>query len=91
MRTSSTTQPTKLAGAIAKALRQGRVIQLTAIGVMANYLTIKGLACAREYLLEDGLGVRTEIAWMELEDHAPDGRPFTGLLYRVTAGEAGES
>lgn len=88
MRAGKSTRIPRLAGAIAKTLRVGKRIDLTAVGVGANTVAIKAVASAREFLLDEGLTVWTEVAWVELDEPAGDGSPCTALRYRLQAAEA---
>ncbi len=55
MRVSGQSKAPQVAGAIAKSLRLGRVVELQAIGVPAVYLAVKAIIIARSYLEADGL------------------------------------
>ncbi len=55
MRVSGQSKAPQVAGAIAKSLRLGRVVELQAIGVPAVYLSVKAIIIARSYLEADRL------------------------------------
>lgn len=84
MKVGAQTVVSKLAGAVARATRDGRDVELIAIGLPATYNAVKALARAREYLLDDAIALRTEVCWVLLEDFAP-GKNCTALTFRVTA------
>jgi stage V sporulation protein SpoVS len=58
---ASTTKSDALAGAIAHAVREGDGIDLTAYGPRQMGLAAAGAALAREFLLDDGIGLTVEV------------------------------
>jgi stage V sporulation protein SpoVS len=60
-RVSATTSIGSLAGAVAHALRRGDGVDLVVCGLRQIGVAAQGAATAREYLLDDGLGMTVEI------------------------------
>jgi len=82
MKVAAQTPVSRLAGAVARAMREGREVELVAIGVAATYNAVKGLAVAREYLMDDAIGVRAEVCWVLVSDWGP-GEERTALAFRL--------
>ncbi len=70
-RVAKTTNVDRLAGAIAHAIRRGDGIDLVAYGRKQIGIAAQGTALAREFLLEDGVGLAVEIQMVQIA-LAPD-------------------
>lgn len=70
-RVAKTTNVDRLAGAIAHAIRRGDGIDLVAYGRKQIGIAAQGTALAREFLLEDGIGLAVEVQKVQIK-LAPD-------------------
>lgn len=58
LKVSKTTDPGKLAGAIASYTKEGKDIELLAIGAGAVNQTVKAMAIARSFVIARGLDIK---------------------------------
>jgi len=65
-RVATTTNSESLAGAIAHRLREGDGVNLQAYGLRQTGIAAKGAAIAREYLLEEGVGLEVAIEQVQI-------------------------
>ena len=67
LRVSATSRPNAIAGAIAALLRSQGNVEIQAIGPAAVNQTVKALAIARGYLVNDGLDLCTQPEFVKLD------------------------
>jgi stage V sporulation protein S len=67
LRVSGKSRPNAVAGAIAALVRTEGWLEVQAIGPAAVNQTVKALAIARGYLVEDGLDLSAQPAFVKLE------------------------
>ncbi len=80
MRVSATSQPSIVAGAIAKAMRDGRVVEIQSIGVRAVYQALKAVIISRSYLEADRLDVVVSPSFTLLDI---EGKERTAVKLRI--------
>lgn len=81
LRVASTSDPKKVAGAIAGLLREREHVELRAIGAGAINQMVKSLSVARLYLKDDGIDIS---AVPEFSDIEINGRKRTSIVFNVT-------
>lgn len=81
LRVASTSDPKKVAGAIAGLLREREQVELRAIGAGAINQMVKSLSVARLYLRDDGIDI---VAVPEFSDIEINGRKRTSIVFCVT-------
>lgn len=57
MKVSKDSKPSKVAGAIAKRIREHKRVSITSIGPLSVFRVVQAIATARLYLQQDGLDV----------------------------------
>ena len=67
LRVSGKSRPNSVAGAIAALVRTKGLLEVQAIGPAAVNQTVKALAIARGYLVEDGMDLSAQPAFVKLE------------------------
>ncbi|QFP76163.1 stage V sporulation protein S [Deinococcus sp. AJ005] len=67
LRVSATSRPNAIAGAIAALLRSQGSVEIQAIGPAAVNQTVKALAIARGYLVNDGLDLCAQPEFVKLD------------------------
>ncbi|WP_412029248.1 stage V sporulation protein S [Deinococcus yunweiensis] len=67
LRVSGTSRPNAIAGAVAALLRSQGQVDIQAIGPTAVNQTVKALAIARGYLVDDGLDLYTQPEFVKLD------------------------
>jgi stage V sporulation protein S len=83
-RVSGATSVNRLAGAIAKTLRECGHCELQACGAGAVNQAAKAVAVARTFVLQDGLDLRADIGFVDVQFDGED-RVKTALRFDVTA------
>lgn len=81
---SSTSAPASLAGAIAKSVREGKRIELQAIGSGAVNQAVKAIAIARGYVTASGIEL---VCIPSFFDAVIDGQERTGIRLMVLDNE----
>lgn len=76
LKTSATTVPQKLAGAIAGAARNGHDVEVHAVGAGALNQAIKGIAIARGYVSPQGMNLSCTPAFLDVDI---EGEKKTGI------------
>ncbi len=82
LRVSATSRPNAIAGAIAALLRSQGGVEIQAIGPAAVNQTVKALAIARGYLVNDGLDLCARPEFVKLDVHSEE---RTALKFNVMA------
>lgn len=82
LRVAGTSNPRKLAGAIAHGLRQYKEIEMVACGALAVNQAVKGICVARQYLEPDGYDLVSQPAFTILDPEAAEHR--TAIRFWLT-------
>jgi stage V sporulation protein S len=85
LKVSSDTKVARLAGAIAGQLREGHVIQVQAIGAAAVNQTVKSLAMAESYMLNEDRAVVSRVRYI---DAVIPGKTRTAMQWLVWGADA---
>lgn len=85
LRVSATTNPTKLAGAIAHALQEGKLCDVIGIGPGPVNQAVKGIIVAEKMLAVNGktLSVRPGFVDIDLSSEEGNKDKVTGIVLRV--------
>lgn len=76
LKVKSTSEVNKLAGAVAEMVREGKVLELHAIGAGALNQAVKALATARGYVASNGIDLYFVPAFVDI---VIDGEERTGI------------
>ena len=87
LRVSAQSRPNAVAGAIAALLRLDGTVEMQAIGPHAVNQTVKSLAIARSYLVQDALDLVVSPGFVKLELHEEE---RTAMHFAVRAVPLGE-
>jgi len=82
LRVATSSEPKKVAGAIANIVRSGSPAIVTAVGAAAINQTVKSIAVARMYVGDDGIDLVTRVQFTRLE---LDGKEKTAITFAITS------
>lgn len=80
MKVSKTSDPKKVAGAIASALRNGETATVSAVGPISVNQAVKSIIIARGYLATNGIDIDTEPRFTQIDI---EGEGRTGIIFEL--------
>ena len=83
LKVSGASQPRMVAGAIASVLRKEEAVLVQAVGAMAVNQTVKSVAVAREYLINDMLDLTMAPSFEHIEIDGSERTAIRFLLLRI--------
>ena len=87
IKVSGTTNVNKAAGAIANSIRDGKKVEVMAIGPTANNQVVKALATARGFIASNGLDLTFAVAFSNttIEDAERTAMKYVVLVNQIQA------